>query len=718
MKKIIEKKAEPKPKKNKIKKTKLVENKENRKKIKLLFEIFLWFFFFVIASLGIFFIFLHIDFQKLPFIGKTIEHFSKTKTRIIQEQEVLSLQTASFNIDFLLRLETEDGYYVGIYPYEVVLGIDLSKINTNSENNLSYKLPMPEIVYAEIADNDSILEIKNSIKENVSYNTIISPIKKAFEQKAIDEAIQNDYFLNTFFSRIKNAIQELETNEIVFENEDEIKTALKESMRKIKAPHLPAEFLLNNSFLRELEINENFTNEAFDFSSLYKRDDLQIAALRFGLIKNFAKLPSMSYTSFRNKNLLKKNTRLIASWHNPLDENNIKTFLFADENGYEKAISIFQDGSISYLEPSGMNIDEKNAFYAYPLAYTAISTQYKAFNPIEKKVFQDYGEFIALYDRAIQYLEEEKYTRLELEMRQIENYEHDEKEGIQLLKSLFDAAVFYRYSPSPYAGYENFNALLFLQSHLTKLEHFNTEENRKDALFELTKISRNLKDDFNLQSLKALFLKNKTKLKLKDYEIQEYENDIIESGLLVSKELFSSLDTKGRTKYLINIFTEEAKKRNESVCIEEINHSQFLFLDDSYDELFIKKTNKIFDIHERIEKMLLTKPSLIILFPQKKTFSTQYHCLIFESEKLIYFENILGFFHSHQAKQIDFEKIALSSRAFRLGSNTFENDIIASVLQTIHNAYYFDQIYHIELDKNIRSQLIDFVKIKMDRPSY
>ena len=152
--------------------------------------------------------------------------------------------------------------------------------------------------------------------------------------------------------------------------------------------------------------------------------------------------------------------------------------------------------------------------------------------------------------------------------------------------------------------------------------------------------------------------------------------------------------------------------------IEEVNHRTFLFLDEAYDELYTKKSKKIFDIAKRIETKLENKTSLVILFPQKKSFTTQFHCLIFHSDSLSFIENITSPFSFQEAKAFPYEKISLSSKAFLLGSKAFENDILLALLETIHNAYYFDQIYHIELDKNIRTQLLKEVRDVMDRPQY
>ena len=208
---------------NKKEKTQKIE-KPKKKKFQIILEIVFWIFIFLLTTVLIFFIFFRLDFQKLLFLGKNIEKFSKTQTRIIQEQEVLFLQTASFNIDFLLKLETQEGSYLALYPYEVIMGIDAEKIIFTKDDFLNCELPAIEIAYSEIADNDSILEIKNTMKNsNLSYNTIISPIKKAFEQKAIDEALQNEDFVENFLSQIKNAIQNLYNEKINFVNEEAIK---------------------------------------------------------------------------------------------------------------------------------------------------------------------------------------------------------------------------------------------------------------------------------------------------------------------------------------------------------------------------------------------------------------------------------------------------------------------------------------------------------------
>jgi hypothetical protein len=702
--------------------------KKKTKKMHPLVQGILGILLFSLAAASIFFFFLQIDFRKIPFWGKTIERFSKTSTRIIDEKESLFLQSASFNIDFLLKLETKDGVYLAIYPYEVLMGIDGNKIlfEKNQDTQDCY-LPVPEILQSEVADTDSILEIVNTIhSSDFSYNTIISPIKKAFEQKAIDEALENNYFTDSFISRTKKNIEDLYPEKIFFVNEKEIREALENTMQRIDAHFLPAEFKVQKDFFDHFDSNlfqennqKNKIENEIENEKYFTRDDSQIDALRFGLVKNFAKLPSLSYATFKNKNLLKQDkVKLIASWLNPLDNNTSKTFLFAGEDGYEKAITLFQDGSISYIEPRGMNIDERNAFYSFPLAYLAMSIEYKIFGQDEKKTLNEYEQFSSLYDQALEYLEEEKYTRLDLQLRQLKEWKHKEEDAIQLLQALFDAAVFYQYNPVPMEAYENFNALLFLQAHLHQLRHFNSPENRSKALEEMETISRNNQDTLTIQSLKALFLKNKTLLELSPSEIQGYENDIIESGIIISKELFSSLDEKGRKSYILNTFKDLTKNDAQRMQIEEVNHRTFLFLDEAYDELYTKKSKKIFDIAKRIETKLENKTSLVILFPQKKSFTTQFHCLIFHSDSLSFIENITSPFSFQEAKAFPYEKISLSSKAFLLGSKAFENDILLALLETIHNAYYFDQIYHIELDKNIRTQLLKEVRDVMDRPQY
>ena len=117
--------------------------------------------------------------SKIPFFGKKQHITFSTKTTVLDTKNLLTLKTASFDIDFLVHLENDKGRFIALYPYQVTAGIDLrsAEIKTDKEGVYA-SLEAPQILSSSSSDVSNVLVLRDSLPDAfLDYDAYFGSVK-------------------------------------------------------------------------------------------------------------------------------------------------------------------------------------------------------------------------------------------------------------------------------------------------------------------------------------------------------------------------------------------------------------------------------------------------------------------------------------------------------------------------------------------------------------
>lgn len=661
--------------------------------------------------------------SKIPFFGKKQQITFSTKTTVVDTKNLLTLKTASFDIDFLIHLEHDTGRFIALYPYQVTAGIDLRTAEITSENNhVNIVLDEPLVLSSSSSDVSNVLVLRDSLPDAfLDYDAYFKPVKKAFEQKAYDEAVQNGILENCkdHAERFLHSFSPNKELQISYRSSSD-----NNSISRIEAPSMPVYFSMNTTVNNEgsvwnvyfhpyLSRDELYisleSDEEFSTSIPEKYSAPGIQKIRFGRIVTSGTETFSSITEKAKQTAGEKD--ITAVFSNPLQKNDSKTVLFADERGFYRSITAFKDGTAAYLQTSDVQGEMHKQDYSPLLFYTAMSVNYdSSVQDSEKRTKSAQGSaYSALYDKAKTALVKKNYAAVNQYISVMRSQEPANPDVI-MLSSLNDFLYKNTFNPTGLAGYENFDDHL-RAAHVIKTNAVSklTEENRQKLIGTYLHEKR-LKEYFE-----AYFLKYRTELALSAEEETLYIDDLIMSGAVITKELFGSLNDERRKTYLENImlFNDEEQK----IRIENDGGVTYILCGSAYDKLYAPKNRGPSYIQKQLSRTASSIYSNVILvFPEKKLF-TEFSAIAFEKSNLVLFNNITSALFVNEHIRVPYASVSFYGENFKLGNFAYTDALVRSVLYQLHQVYAREESYALDISLDISTQLIKAVLAVMDRPS-
>ncbi len=657
----------------------------------------------------------------IPFFGKKEQVTFSTKTGVLDSKNLLTLKTASFNIDFLVHLEHEKGRFIALYPYQVTAGIDLRTADITTHNReVNVVLPEPRILSSSSSDISNILVLRDSLPDAfLDYDAYVKPVKKAFEQKAFDEAIQEgilekckahtERFLQSFFSN--------STLNITYTASSDADAIL-----HIEAPSMPAVFSLSTMwkssdigwsvYYPPYRARDEFYISLGDedpFSSTVESAAPDFQKIRFGRVMTSGKDTIASMIESAKKSA--GSQEITAVFSNPLQKNDSKTILFANDRGYYRAITAFKDGSASYLQTADVQGEMHKSDYSPLLFYTAMSLNYDSSiqDAYKKENSAQASAYSSVYDKAKIALEKKNYAAVN-QFVSVLRAEEQKNPDVIMLSSLNDFLYKNIFTPTGLKGYEGFEDNLKAAHAINTNAISNLTKENRQKLIGMFLQEKRLKEYFE-----AYFLKYRSELALSPEEENLYSDDLVMSGAVITRELFESLNHEKRKTYLENImrFNDEEKR----VRIENDGGMTYILCGSAYDKVYAPKNKGPSYIQKQLAR---TAPSMhsnvILVFPEKKLF-TEYSVIAFEKSNVILFNNITSVLFVSEHVRVPYASISFYGENFRLGNFAYTEALVRSVLYQLHQVYAREDSYALDISLDISSQLIQTVLEIMDRPS-
>ncbi len=661
--------------------------------------------------------------SKIPFFGKKQLVSFSTRTGVLESNGLLSLKTASFDIDFLVHLEHEQGRFIALYPYQVTAGIDLQNTEIYADDNvLHITMNAPQILSSSSSDSSKVLVLRDSLPETFSdYETYFKPVKKAFEQKAFDEAIQHGILekSSAHAQRFLTSLFSQNTLTFDYKNPSELT-----SITRIDSPSLPVYFTMSNAWksgdtvwsvfkplhLSRDELYISFTGEE---ESEYGRSSDSfmtfLPKIRFGRVSTNSDETFTSMTESVKK--AAGDNEITALFSNPLQSSDSKTVLIADERGYYRSITAFKDGLVSYLETSNVSAQMHIQDYSPLLFYTSMSINFDSTSQSreKKQLNAQSAAYVSLYDKSRTALEKKNFAAVNQYTSVLQTQETKDPD-IKMLMSLNDFLYKNILNPTGLQGYETFDDQISA-AHVIKTNAIGklTKENRQ-KLIGTYLYEKRLKEYFE-----AYFLKYRTELNLSEEEILLYTDDLIMSGAVITRELFSSLSEERRKRYLENIMLFNADK--DSIRIENDGGVSYILCGTAYEKVYAHKNKGPSYIQKQLARTSpVIHPDVILIFPEKKLF-TEFSAIAFEKNNVVLFNNITSVLFVNEHLRLPYELVSFYGDNFKIGSFVYTDPLVRSVLYQLNQVYVKEESYALDISGDLSSQLIKTICSIMARPS-
>ena len=452
------------------------------------------------------------------------------------------------------------------------------------------------------------------------------------------------------------------------------------------------------------------------------RDDMILSInetdfARFGFFKSLPQ--TETYSSFAKKYFSKtSNENIMMQVSFPFQKTNMKKFFFANSSGYNYCRIMTNDGKDFYLQTLPTTVENHKENYSPNLIYAALcfDINEKSLSHEKNNEKENYLLYANYHDVALSSFKNKYYSAVENVLLL-----QKEKFGLEKnLEKLFSInSLLYHKKFIPVNNEPKFNLQLEIASILlsNKLSNFDYNARKK------------LLDAFSTETetrvaLKANFLQNADSLNLTDKEFLEYTDDIVQTGLIISKELFKVLPKKDMQKYLTNILQKKLIVEKEGFpFVHKVDKTVYVFCDDKSKDFFEKDnhghlwfinifnkrsaTKNIYD-----ENILNDKVVLIYL---KKGFWIEYSAIIFNSESLMIYDNFSSWIINKDAAEIFYKDILDNGESIMLGNFQYNNKIALPVLKEMHYVFSKENYHGINLSNNFINDLSQKLIFEMQR---
>lgn len=666
-------------------------------------------------------------FSGLPFIKNfTKINYNSSIKLYNTDNSTLKIKTAQFDIDFLVDIQDKNKSYVALYPFTVVCSIDLDKIQQKLvDNNLTIVLPQPRIDSSITSNQSQVTIIRDNLElMSKDYDTYVNCIKIALEDFATDLAIKNGIIEQCLENAKKILTQK-------YFSPDNYKLVIETEPNKYNYINYSSK-ILNGSF--SFPENSSFSTKK-DAANL--RDDFiifhdDVPVLCFGANNKIDKSLNVSnFIQNITKNL--KTDQLLMQISYPFENKNIKTLFLADKNGYNqcKIVSVF--GEDYYLQNIIQNPIQSMENSA-KLIYCGLNFNY-FYDDDKLKSFEykDYQRFVLYYQSALESLKQSHYAAVDSVLKLIQkNYSYDANiEKLNALNTLLFKNQLQLVS-SEVKDFDIFNKKLKIAQVLLakKIQNFEYEERQK-------LLSEFVTDEDVRLALKSSFLQNSDNLNIGQEEFEEYTEDIVQTGKVISKELFKVLPTKKMQEYLKNILINKLniQDKKEYPKVISVDKTMYVLCDKSSYDFFTEKNHGHQWFNARLNKRGKEIKDLqsnqtnqnvnllddkVVLVYREEGFFVEYTALIFNEHSFNVFNNFSSIIVNNKGINVPYESIKFyheqNQQIVQLGKFQYKNPIIMDVLVELQKAFEVENYYGQNLYQNLIFSLKEEVELQLSRP--
>lgn len=638
--------------------------------------------------------------SKIPLIKSFTKTTTYMRTVKVTETSVLKMKTAQYDIDFFVELESAEGKYIALYPYRVVAGIDLKDVETVQLENdtVEIQLPEPKLLFSGMSNSSDSLILRDSLKTTTSYESYFKPIKIALEEKAIDLALENGLLERCLDNALKTYEQFSKRTDSKIVAKPYVK---KESVISYSASNVPASF----KFAKDTFSLKAEKMPSRDDSLIYENDKPEI---RFG---SYSVLPtSMTYSDYKHdRKASLKDDNVMMQCSNPFENDTKKAFFFADKDGYNSCRIMTKNGNDFYLQILNKNAEEKKADLSSDLVYCGLcfESSDSVFNG-----YSEYQRYAMNYDAMRNSFLNKSYAAVEQISGLVIN-DFGISSDVEKLKSL--NALLYRRQFVPVTNDESFNKQLEIAWVLltNKLNQFDAAARKK-------LIDRFATDTTTRLALEVSFLEHKDELSLTEQELNTYIDDVVQTGEVITKNLYEILSPKEWRNYIVSII----KNKVDVSELYEYEDSIFLLCDESAVNLYNqKRKGPVWLKNRAVERLPVENSNLlndnmgnIFLVFREQGFWVEYTVLVFKPLNLIVFNDFTSLVFTDDGVDIPYENIIITDGILQLGDFSYSNRITTSILSEFQKVFSNKDYYALNVSENFVSNLRNQIIEEMKRP--
>ena len=488
----------------------------------------------------------------------------QTKTSITSNQPKMKLVTAKQQLDFINIMDGKDGRYLEISTFEVRAGIDCEKVEKikNADETISYEYPSVEIFSSnKIYSVNPRAEAEK--KDADFYEYCISPVNKAYEQKAKDYAVELGIFQKAKEGAertLKNLLNaKIELNIDSYEKSYELNW-LPYTMN-IYSDYFNEHKMIVEPIAKDMFYRDSFIIKPAGNDEWYIRigDSGQIFA---GTFSDFY------------KNVFETNTKEENSGNDRVEIFRYFDPMYPKESeilGYSsdcfRTMFLLNDGHIYYVDAVS-NSEETLTNLAPTMIYIASSL--RKIDGYHVESIEEYRNYISNFFYAQESIRNnESITDIKNStsrlvksniLKKSENeYNLEEK---YLLAVADEKCLRTKERKTVYktgdTQFDNITGLI--NDLLISIDSFSTEDSRKKAVEMATSLDfqfyrKNNKKAANTQYLITWFLQNTQQFNLSEEEKNRFENEMkTGAAYIASRPLIVSMDDTERNNYFYSLF--------------------------------------------------------------------------------------------------------------------------------------------------------------------
>lgn len=505
--------------------------------------------------------------SNIPFVDQFTQKNYNTYTSITGIKDSMKLVTAKQQLDFINIMDGKDGRYLEISTFEVRAGIDCKKVHpiTYPDGTTAIEYPAVEIFSSNKIH--SINPRAEAEKRDADfYEYSISPVNRAYEQKAKDYAVELGILENAKRGAertLKNLI-----NAKIELNVESYKTSYEVNW-------LPYTMDIYSNYFSEhkMAVTPVVKDKFYRDSFIIKPTGNDEWYIRIG---DSGQTFGGTFSEFY-KNVFETNTREensgndrveIFRYFDPMYPKESEVLGYSSDNF--RTMFLLNDGHIYYIDAVS-NSEETLTNLAPTMIYLASSLRKITDYHVEN--IDAYREYVSNYFYAQESIRNNE-SRVEIRnktdrlvnsnsLRTSENeYNLEEKYFLAVadekcLGRTKEQITVYQTGDTQF---DNITGLIKDLLLLVSSESFATEEARKKAVDIASDIDfqfyrKNNKKAANTQYLETWFLQNAQQFKLSEQERKMFEEDIkTGDAYIASRPLIVSMDDTERNNYFYNLF--------------------------------------------------------------------------------------------------------------------------------------------------------------------
>ena len=484
----------------------------------------------------------------IPVAKNFIQHEFPTYTSITNIKDTMKLVTARQNLDFISIFEGKDGTYIEITTFEVKAGVDF-----DDEGDPAVKVLSADNIHTERIRDNKDLSIS-------FYEEYVKPVNVAYQQKAMDYAVELD-LLKKAAEKANKLLENLLGQHF------DVKDTTNDYFMTVPMDHLPMEFKLSKEFIAGEQMEPKslpaaqFNRDAAVFAPKVNNTEWEIRAGYSGM--DYADTFNAFYENVKATNTSEKNddkNRVEIFRHfDPLYPKESEVLSYASD--YFRTFFMLNGGKIYYIDSKCDNNQDRIDSISPKMLYLASSARAIKDRNIDKT--SEYQRYIRqFHDIEKNIRDAEDLNLLDSNMKNLSKFNilnssgkltKDEQYVASLLdlKNEKDAALINE------DDYFNDTAKSYIK--ILGKSDCSDENVRKELLYAVARLNSEVKNkthkDLYLPSyLRAWFLQNKSIYNIAEEEARRYAEEISRQGDIVTRDSILDLSDADRNKYYLRLF--------------------------------------------------------------------------------------------------------------------------------------------------------------------